>query len=125
MKRRIALLVVMLSACAAPAPGPQHQAPPVELAGLTARSPQRCISLNQMDALRVSENDRHTLIYGSGRTIWASHLGPSCGFGFDDVLVLEPTGSQLCGGDIIRSFDRNSRIPGPSCVLHDFVPYAR
>jgi hypothetical protein len=81
--------------------------------------------LNQLDALRVSGNDRHTLIYGNGRTVWANSLGPACGFGYDDIIVTQPTGSQLCGGDIVRSFDRVSRIPGPSCVLNDFVPYER
>jgi hypothetical protein len=75
--------------------------------------------------LRVSENDRHTLVYGTGGTIWANRLGPSCGFGRDDILVTEPIGSQLCGGDIVRSIDRNSHIPGPSCVLQSFVPYTR
>jgi hypothetical protein len=80
--------------------------------------------LNQLDSLRISQNDPHTLVYGSGRTIWANHLD-QCGFRHDDILVTEPTGSQLCGGDIVRSFDRDSRIPGPSCVLSDFVPYSR
>jgi hypothetical protein len=125
MKRSIPVLLLTLVSCAAPAPGPDRQGPPVELAGTVAGPPQRCISLNQLDALRVSDGDRHTLVYGNGRTIMANHLGPSCGFGRDDVLVTEPTGSQLCGGDIVRSFDRNSRIPGPSCVLSQFVPYTR
>jgi len=39
--------------------------------------------------------------------------------------VLDQTGSSLCRGDIVRSFDRLSKIPGPSCVLNDFVPYTR
>jgi hypothetical protein len=125
MKLRIAMLVATLGACAAPPPGSDHQGPPVELAGRTAGPPQRCIGLVQIEALRVSETDRHTLVYGNGRTMWANHLGPSCGFGSDDILVTEPTGSQLCGGDIVRSIDRNSHIPGPSCVLNDFVPYTR
>ncbi|HEX8840210.1 MAG TPA: hypothetical protein VF750_07050 [Sphingomicrobium sp.] len=125
MKLRIALLTVALGACAAPPPYADRQAPPVELAGRSAGPPKRCISLMQLEALRVSETDRHTLVYGNGKTIWANHLGPSCGFGWNDILVTEPTGSQLCGGDIVRSIDRNSHIPGPSCVLGDFVPYTR
>jgi hypothetical protein len=27
--------------------------------------------------------------------------------------------------DLVRSFDRLSRIPGSACVLGDFVPYTR
>ena len=123
MKLRIAAVVAMLGACAAPPP--DRQVPPQELAGRTAGTPQRCIALTFIEALHVSDTDRHTLLYGSGRTIFANHLGPSCGFGPNDLLVSEPIGTQLCGGDIIRSIDRNSHIPGPSCVLGDFVPYTR
>lgn len=125
MKLRIVLLIGILGACAAPPPGSDRQGPPVELAGRVAGAPRRCISLIPIEALRVSETDRHTLVYGHGKTIWANHLGPSCGFDHDDILVTEPTGSQLCGGDIVRSIDRNSHIPGPSCVLNEFVPYTR
>lgn len=64
------------------------------------------------------------MLYGSGRTIWANNLG-SCRFGYDDILVMQLYGSQLCRGDIVRSLDRLSRIPGPACVLGDFVPYRR
>ena len=125
MKLRIAMLIAALGGCAAPPPGPDRQGPPVELAGRVAGAPKRCIALTQIEGLRVSETDRHTLVYGGGQTVWANHLGPSCGFGYDDILVTEPIGSQLCEGDIVRSIDRNSRIPGPSCVLREFVPYTR
>ena len=57
----------------------------------------------------------------SGRTVLvvggAGYVG--------SVLVTEPTGSQYCRGDIVRTFDRSSRIPGPACILGDFVPYRR
>jgi hypothetical protein len=29
------------------------------------------------------------------------------------------------GGDLVRSFDSVSKIPGPSCRLGDFIPYTR
>ncbi len=125
MNRRIASLALILGSCAAPQPNSGQQGPPSELAGRSAGVPQRCALINSMDALRISDNDRHTLLYGSGRIIWANHLDPQCGFGSDDVLVTEPIGSYYCRGDIVRSFDRLSRIPGPSCVLGDFVPYTR
>ena len=78
-----------------------------------------------MQSLRVSDSNRHTLLYGSGRTIWANLLAPHCSFRFDDLLVTEPTGSYYCRGDIVRSLDRISGIPGPACVLGDFIPYSR
>jgi hypothetical protein len=124
MKLRLAALALLLGSCAAPQPYAQRQGPPIELAGRTPGAPRRCVMLSQLDSLRASENDRHILVYGSGRTIWANNLR-QCGFGYDDILVTEPTGSQLCGGDIVRSIDRYSRIPGPACVLGDFVPYTR
>lgn len=117
-------IALLLGSCAAPQSYADRQGPPIELAGALPGAAQRCLMLNQIDLLRVSQNDPHTLVYGSGRTMWANRLG-QCSFGRNDVLVTEPTGSQLCGGDIVRSFDRNSRIPGPSCVLSEFVPYRR
>ena len=65
------------------------------------------------------------LLWDSGKTIWANNLDSACGYRDSDVLVLDQTGSSLCRGDIVRSFDRLSKIPGPSCVLNDFVPYTR
>jgi hypothetical protein len=107
-----------------PPPGAdeQQQQVPVELAGRAAGPPVNCVQTNQLDSLRISQNNRHALIYGSGRTVYANNLGV-CRYGSDDVLVTEQFGSQLCRGDIVRSFDRYSRIPGPTCVLSDFVPY--
>ncbi|MFL6765711.1 MAG: hypothetical protein ACJ8FO_11005 [Sphingomicrobium sp.] len=124
MRLGLALIALLAGACAPPQPMAQS-APPSELAGRTAGPPERCVLIQQSESLRVSDTDRHTLLYGSGRTLWANRLDPQCGFGNDDVLVTEPFGSYYCRGDIVRSFDRLSRIPGPACVLGDFVPYRR
>ena len=75
--------------------------------------------------LRVSENDPGTLVYGDGKRIWINRLAPGCFFSWSDIPVFEVHGSSYCRGDIVRSFDRTSRIPGPSCVLGDFVPYTK
>ena len=74
-------------------------------------------------SFRVSQSDRHTLLYGTGRTIWANHLGSGCGFNSSLTLVTQPIGSSHCRGDLVRSFDSFTRIPGPSCVLGEFTPY--
>lgn len=128
MKYRVATIAVILGSCAAP-PGPPYgpapQGPIRELAGRSAGKPEGCVPIQQSESLRVAENDRHLLLYGSGRTIWVNHLGPECGFNQDDVLVTHPFGSSYCRGDLVRSIDRDSRIPGPACVLNDFVPYTR
>lgn len=117
--------IALLSACTAPPPRAERGVPAVELAGRTTGAPQRCVMLNRIDGIRVSESDRHTLLYGSGKVVFANHLGPGCGFRFDDIPVIEPFGSYLCRGDIVRSFDRTSHIPGPTCVLQEFIPYTR
>lgn len=124
MKLRLAFVALLAGSCAVPQPR-EPTRPPVELAGRTAGAPQRCVSVEQSEALRTSDTNRHVLVYGSGRTVWANQLGSSCGFGRDDVLVTEPFGSSHCRGDIVRSLDRYSRIPGPSCILGDWVPYRR
>lgn len=123
MRLRVAHLALIAGSCAAPQPEPQL--PPRELVGRTPGPAQKCVLIQQSESLRVSDTNRHVLIYGSGRTLWANHLAPQCGFGRDDVLVTEPIGSYHCRGDIIRSFDRFSRIPGPACILGEFVPYRR
>jgi hypothetical protein len=124
MTRYLLALALVLGSCAAPPPSAQQRAPDQELAGRVAGAPERCVSINSQQSLRVSEGDRHVLLYGNGRTLWTNNLG-QCHFGSDDVLVTEPIGSSYCRGDLVRSFDRLSRIPGPACVLSDFIPYTR
>ena len=120
----LALLLTMASCAVPPAPIGQSVVP-AELAGRVAGTPSRCLSIEPSSALRMADGDRHTLISGSGRTVWSNSLGRSCGFGLNDILVFEPMGSQFCRGDIVRSVDRTSGINGPSCVLGDFVPWVR
>ena len=123
MRFGIALLALLAGSCAAPEP--EASQAPRELAGRSAGPQQNCVSIQQSEALRASDTNRHMLIYGSGKTLYANDLGPQCGFRSDDVLITEPIGDSHCRGDIVRSFDRFSRIPGPSCVLGVWVPYRR
>jgi hypothetical protein len=41
------------------------------------------------------------------------------------TLIVESHGSQYCRGDRIRAVEPPSAVPGPACVLRDFVPYRR
>jgi len=125
MQRAPLLILALFTGCSAPppeAPSPPGQV--VELQGRTAGPARNCIAFDRTEGLRVSDSDPHTLLYGRGRTIWASRLDPGCGFSVSDVLVSEPI-SRYCRGDLVRSFDHLSRIPGPTCVLGSFVPYSR
>lgn len=125
MTRTIAALAFILASCTVPPPGVQENGPPLELAGLAAAGPpQACVQIMAQQALHLSDTNRSVLIYGDGRTTWANYLG-QCQFRRDDILVTELYGSQYCRGDVVRSVDRQSHIPGPTCVMGDFVPYRR
>ena len=123
MRISILLLAAMPGSCAAPPPvaAPRQL---TELTGRTAGAPKDCVPIRSSENLRIAD-DRSTLVYGSGKTIWVNALGPSCTFGIDDLPIFEPTVSAYCRGDIVRTVDRYSHIPGPSCVLGSFVPFTR
>jgi hypothetical protein len=77
-------------------------------------------------SLRLAEGDRRTILYGNGRTVWVNRLATSCaGLSRSDILVIQPVGSRYCRGDLVRTLDPISRLPGPACILGDFVPYTR
>jgi hypothetical protein len=129
MRPSIPLLSFLLVAagCAA-GDGPTTRAAESELAqALAGRSPgeaRNCVPIQSGRALRTI--DAQTLLYDSGDTIWVNRLEGRCpGLRPSDPLIVEPTGSQYCRGDRIRSLDPVSRIPGPVCILSDFVPYRR
>ena len=125
MKRSFLVPVTLLSACAAPQPTPAPPREAAELVGRTAGPAQNCIPITRTEALRVADGDGHILLYGRGRTIWATNLGAGCGFSPNDVLITQTFSGRYCRGDIVRSTDGISNIPGQSCALGDFVPYTR
>ena len=123
MRLMIPLSAMLMCGCAAPQPyATAHH--DQELGDRKAGASQECIPAQHGQELRVADNDRHILLYGSGKTIWASHLRGLCGFSSDDQLIGDPWHGQYCSGQLVRSLDV-SRAEGPSCVLGDFTPYAR
>lgn len=124
MRATLIAALVVVASCAA-LPQDTVSRPAVELTGRTAGAAQRCVLIDQSQSLRASETDRHMLLYGNGHVVWANRLDASCGFSSSDVLVTEPVGSYYCRGDLVRSFDRFTKIPGPACILSDFIPYTR
>lgn len=129
MRASIGILAVFaLTAGCAAGDGPTTRAAQGELAqALAGRTPgeaRHCVPILSARALRVI--DAQTLLYDAGDTIWVNRLEGRCpGLRASDPLIVEPTGSQYCRGDRIRSLDPVSRIPGPICILSDFVPYRR
>jgi len=115
-------LAVLVGSCAPAQPASSTAVS--ELAGRTAGAPQQCVPIQQTASLRIVGPG--TVVYGSGRTIWVNQLASSCpGADRMDILIAEPTGPQYCRGDRVRTVDPVSRIPGPACILGDFVPYSR
>ncbi len=43
----------------------------------------------------------------------------------DDILVIRPSGSQLCRLDMVHTVDRMSHMPTGFINLGEFVPYRR
>jgi hypothetical protein len=118
----VAILICTLASCTGePSAAPQYGA--LGLQNRKAGAPEHCIPIQPGDALRLSEGDRHTLLYGSGRTIWVNHLQKGCSFHYGDPLVSQPIGSSYCRGDLVSSFDTVTKIRGPGCLLGEFVPY--
>lgn len=116
--------VVTLAGCTAAPPPPANNAPIAQLAGRVAGEPKHCVSTGNGQSL--TPVNRNTVLYGSGKTIWVNTMQGNCGgFGQWDIMVTEPLGTQHCKGDLVRSVDPVSRIPGPTCRLGEFVPYTK
>ena len=124
MRIAVASLAIVLAACAISASS-SMAGRKSELANRVAGAPQRCVPTERGFGLRVDESDRHVLLYGYGRNIWANNLGPDCSFHPSDTLVVERLGSDYCRGDFVRSVDPTSPIQTKSCRLNDFVPYTK
>jgi hypothetical protein len=120
--RKLTAALFMAAAACAPAGPPTPAGPVSEIAGRVAGPAQRCISFDSSNSLRLT--DSHRIVYGSGSTIWLN-TAVCDGSSRNDIIVTYPLGSQHCRGDIVRTVDRLSQIPGPGCVLGDFVPYRR
>lgn len=117
-------LAVLAAGCAPGQPAGGSPAIP-EIAGRTAGTPQSCVPSDRQTSLRII--DERTALYGGGpRTVWVNRLKSDCpGADRMDILVAQPTGAQYCNGDQVRVLDPLTQVPGPVCILGDFVPYSR
>ena len=119
------LAAVALLSCSYPPPPPPGVALAQETTGRVAGPPQSCVTTNT--AMNIRAIDAETLVYGWGRTVYVNHLSSPCsGIGPNSTLIVRPyLGGQYCRGDLVRSTNGISNIPGPTCVLGEFVPYKR
>lgn len=119
-----ALLAVGGSAVAAPRLSPEQKlAKAVE--GRVPGKPVNCISLRNIRSSQII--DKTAIVYEtSGRTLYVNR--PDSGASWldrDDVLVTNTHSSQLCSIDIVRLYDRGSRMQSGSVGLGKFVPYTK
>ncbi len=125
---RLLPLMMILTACAAPnAGGPTRDQEGLsrELAGRTEGPPQQCISSTPSNAA-LNVVDERTLTFRQGRTLWVNRLEAGCpGMRPLDTLIVEIHGNQYCRNDRFRTRQAGTSIPGPTCLLGDFVPYRR
>lgn len=92
--------------------------------GRTAGAPQACVRHSMGEAMVAA--DSGTLVFTSGATVYVNHLGLSCpNIGPLNTLIVEPSSDQYCRGDRVRGLDPLASIPGPACLLRDWVPYRK
>lgn len=119
-----AAAAAMPAACSMPMQPPPSQAAAAQLAGRIAGAPESCVSTEPTDSLHAL--DAQTIAYGSGRTVYVNRLPAACpGIRPMSTLITEVYGSRLCRGDRVRGLEQGSTIPGPACILGDWVPYRR
>ena len=114
------VLTTMIASCA---PAPENTGPVVvpQVAGRVAGPPESCVPIESSASMTLE--NRSAFVYNTGTVVWVSST--NCPATADDLPVFHPTGSQYCRGDIVQMVDRSTHMPGPACILGDFVPYRR
>lgn len=93
------------------------------LDGRVAGQPVDCINLHQTHSSRVI--DRTAIVYNAGSVIYVNRPRNAQSLDSDDIMVVKPTGSQLCKLDIVQTRDRSQMFFSGVVDLDQFVPYRR
>ncbi len=93
------------------------------LEGRVAGKPTTCISMSDTRDMEII--DGVALVYRSGSTLYVNRPKNPKDIDSDDILVIRPTGSQLCRLDMIHTVDRIGHFTTGFINLNDFVPYRR
>jgi hypothetical protein len=121
MRWTMLLFGLVLASCGGPAPT-TSSGPVSELAGRIAGAPQSCAPNSPNENLRVI--DSSTVAVGSGSTIYINHLGAPCpGLAPLSTLIIDVQTGRYCRGDRFRALEPEAIIPGPTCILGDWIPY--
>ena len=93
------------------------------LEGRVAGKPTTCISTSDTRDMEII--DGVALVYRSGSTLYVNRPKNPEDLDSDDILVIRPSGSQLCRLDMIHTVDRVGHFTTGFINLSDFVPYRR
>ena len=93
------------------------------LEGREAGKPTSCIS--QADTRDLEVLDGVALVYRSGSTLYVNRPKNPKDIDSDDILVIRPSGSQLCRLDMVHTVDRMGHFTTGFINLGEFVPYRR
>ena len=125
MKHLLSLAAIALAGCAGhseTSPTREQEALGRELAGMRAGEAKRCIAAHRQGSPTIV--DRSTVTLQEGRTLWVNRLDSPCpGLQPFNTLIVEVHGSEYCRNDKVRGLEPGSSIPGPICLLGDWVPY--
>lgn len=91
--------------------------------GRVAGEPVSCIPAFQAKDLQVIEGV--ALVYGRGDTIYVARPTHPDSLRWDDIIVINRVGGQLCHTDIIRTVDRMSGFTTGALFIDRFVPYKK
>lgn len=94
------------------------------LDGRVAGEPQRCISRQDSEQMKVI-NDT-ALVYGRGKTIYVNRTKHPSDIDDDDIQIVKKYGSaQLCRLDNVSTMDRTGHFYTGNIFLDDFIPYTK
>jgi hypothetical protein len=123
MRPLVLLFAIALTGCMRPI-APRGAGLAHELAGYAAGAPQSCVLTFPGHSLRVI--DSSTLAYGSRGTIYVNYPGGPCpALSPFNTLIVDAQPGRYCRGDRVRGLEPGAIIPGPVCILGDWVPYRK
>jgi hypothetical protein len=118
---RLSIIALVLGSCAACSQVPEAPLQPA-LQAAASGAARSCVSPQQGEGLTIIGEG--ALGLRSGGTMWVNRLPGRCpGLHVGNTLIVEAHGSQICRGDHVRPIEPAAAIPGPVCILGDFVPY--
>jgi len=93
------------------------------LDGMVPGEPRSCISTPVSTNLMILH--RTAVVYRERDTIWVSRPSRPESLDWNDILVVERSGPQLCKQDVVHTLDATTKSLSGIIFLGDFVPYRK